>query len=500
MRILGIACPIPEYFQMQPDGKGQSPFRFFQDILYRRSPGELRTIAHIKRFFECFAGDPEFRKLMTDSPATVIQEFRSRGIDLDPVQLAPLWENGPCMDMEKVEFNGSLLGGLWVQWIRDHMEFRELMRSRGNARSGNERFNAWRLRQVARCDGELGDTKHAIVHAVLAFELSRGCSVGCWFCGFDAGRLEAVFPYSPENADLWSHVLQACVEIFGEAAETGICYHATEPSDNPDYFKFLDDFERIVGVLPQTTSAAPLKDPGWTRQLVRLCNDRQWITSRFSILNVKTLRRLHAEFSAEELLRIQLVQQNAGSMVMKARAGRAAQHGDINSGIDLPPQVATDLGTIACISGFLVNMVDRTIRLVSPCRSSERWPLGYRVHAQGIFENAREFKTFIEKTIETCVPENLAGDAMVRLRHDLRYTRREDGFTLSTDYQAHKFSGGAMICRIGEMVAGGSSTAGEIIGELIGQGEDLFAVVGVLRSLFDRGLLDDGPSRIPDSR
>ena len=42
-------------------------------------------------------------------------------------------------------------------------------------------------------------------------------------------------------------------------------------------------------------------------------------------------------------------------------------------------------GTIACVSGFLFNMVERNVRLISPCNASERWPLGYRIYDEGTF-------------------------------------------------------------------------------------------------------------------
>lgn len=480
---------------MQSSGKAQSPLHFYQSILDRRSPDELKTIAHIKRFTECLAGDPEFRKVLTDSPDTIREEFQSRGIDLDPTQLTALWEDGLCTDIGSEKLDRSPVTRLWVKWVKDLVAFRDLMRSRGDALTANKRYDAWRRRQIARCDSELGDTKHMIIHSLLAFELSKGCSVGCWFCGFDAKRLEGAFSYSPENATLWSDILRTCIELFGEAADTGVCYYATEPSDNPDYLKFIKIYEEIMGVLPQTTTAAPLKDLNWTRDLLQLCNHHHGIVSRFSILNLKTLRQLHAAFSPEELLRIQLIQHNKGSLVMKSRAGRALQHKDINRDNVIASQVSDDLGTIACVSGFLVNMVDRSIQLVSPCRSSEKWPLGYRVHTQGTFDTAEELKTFMEKAIETCMPDHLAAEAQVRFRDDLRYAPHDDGFALSSDFHSHRFSGGTVCRRIGDRVAAGCSTTSDIMGDLIGKGVDVFAVVGVLQSLFDNGLLNDDPSR-----
>ena len=44
---------------------------------------------------------------------------------------------------------------------------------------------------------------------------------------------------------------------------------------------------------------------------------------------------------------------------------------------DETPLPVAPIGTIECTCGYLVNMVDRTIRLITPCTVSERWPLGY---------------------------------------------------------------------------------------------------------------------------
>lgn len=476
---------------MQPSDKTQSPFQFYQSLIDSRSPDELRTIAHIKRFTECLGGDPEFRDILTGSPDAISKTFKERGIDLDWKLLTPFWEYGLCLDIADERLERFPLSGMWVKWIKDLMEFRNLMRIRGDARSANKRFNAWRQRQIARCNSEIGDTKHVIIHSTLAFELSKGCSVGCWFCGFDAGPLEGFFPYSSQNRALWTDILHTCIEIFGDAAETGVCYYATEPSDNPDYLKFIELYENIMGVLPQTTSAAPLRNLDWTRELIRLCNEHHAITSRFSILNVKTLRQLHASFSPEELLRIQLIQQHKGSLGMKSRVGRALRHKDINRNSALSSQVSCDLGTIACVSGFVVNMADRTIRMVSPCRSSEKWPLGFRIHSQGTFNDAGQFKSFIASAIETRMPEHLEADEALGFRDDLIYGPLDDGFSLSTNFHSHRFSGGTIFRRIGDMVASANATTGEIMGDLIGEGADVFAVVGVLQSLFENGLLND---------
>ena len=63
-----------------------------------------------------------------------------------------------------------------------------------------------------------------------------------------------------ENARLWRAILDHWVDLFGTAAQTGFCYWATDPADNPDYPRFIEDYHAATGNLPQTTTAAPLRD------------------------------------------------------------------------------------------------------------------------------------------------------------------------------------------------------------------------------------------------
>jgi radical SAM family RiPP maturation amino acid epimerase len=335
------------------------------------------------------------------------------------------------------------------------------------------------------------------VHTLFAFELTKGCSVGCWFCGFSAEKLQGVFPYTPQNASLWRDLLQTGVDLFGPAMQCGACYWATEPADNPDYLRFVGDFRKITGVMPQTTTAVPLRDVAWTREVLRFQRESLSVPARFSILSTNILRRVHEAFSAEDLLHVELLHQHQDSVCVKAKAGRARQgrkpvmrSGDSEkfpkNRIAVHPHQ-----TIACVSGFLINMVDRSIRLISPCRASDRWPLGYRVHAEGHFADAREFRDFIERSIEEHMPEHVAGDDIVAFRDDLAYSPLPDGFSLTNQSVTHKFTGQPFLVRLGSLIEQGEKTAGEIIGALLQEEVDILAATGAIQDLFDKGLLDE---------
>src|SRR6185436_857740 len=101
---------------------------------------------------------------------------------------------------------------------------------RAEAKPTNERFAAWRARQINRCAGQLGIAKaDALVHAPAAFELAQGCSVGCWFCGVAAPRLDQICRYTESNAAAWRETLTVLREILGPCSRHSFCYWATVP-------------------------------------------------------------------------------------------------------------------------------------------------------------------------------------------------------------------------------------------------------------------------------
>jgi hypothetical protein len=72
-----------------------------------------------------------------------------------------------------------------------------------------------------------------VVHAPFAAELSRGCTVNCWFCGVDAGKFEGSASFDEPTEELWRGMLQVLADEIGpDFAQHGFCYWATEPFDN----------------------------------------------------------------------------------------------------------------------------------------------------------------------------------------------------------------------------------------------------------------------------
>src|SRR5262245_21620586 len=467
----------------------------YREILDRRDANEIHTLAHAKRFLERYVADPGFRDKLKEKPEAPHLVAEGYGISIDPRQALPLFHSDYLRFRFSEEEARWPVAKAWDDYQSEMAECRTLHQRVGDCPDLNPRFDAWRQRQIRRGRGELGAIGAAITHPILAFELSAGCTIGCWFCGVSADRFRGNFAYTAENARLWRAILDHCVDLFGTAAQTGFCYWATDPTDNPDYPRFLADYHAATGNLPQTTTAAPLKNLAFTREILRLYDQHRCVINRFSILTLRMLDAVHAAFSAEELMGVELVLQNRESLTPKAVVGRATgrqPRGKLGEP-GRAPLFEPDHATIACVSGFLVNMVNRSIQLVTPTRCSERWPLGYRVLGGRRFGAAQEFRAAIEGLIDAHMPEEIGSADVLGFRDDLTYHRNPNGFELRTRNGRFALGGFPGAGRLGDMIHGGGMTAGEIQVEVTRSGADIFVVADAMQQLFDRGLLNEDP-------
>jgi radical SAM family RiPP maturation amino acid epimerase len=446
----------------------------------------LTKVSHIKRFCERWRAHPEFREQMTTDPYGTVVRY---GLQVDPEEIRQLWDTESA---QKSEQQATVYPSVKIyQEFDQKIDKSNLMISLA-ASAKEPRFKAWRERQIARAASQFKQAVHkSIVHAPVCFELSKGCSVGCKFCAVSAPPLTNIFFYTPENARLWREVLEVVREILGPAASASFCYWATDPFDNPDYEKFCIDLHEITGVFPQTTTSQPLKDPARTRKLLTLSREKKGIFNRFSILSLKMLDRVHEEFSAEELAFVKLVLLNEEAGGIKAYAGRERERNlkKGNKDIEYPEQ-----GTIACVSGFLFNMVDRSVKLISPCNADERWPLGYIVYAEGNFSNASDLKVLLERMIADHMPLTVKSNDLMNFRRDLKYESLPNGFKVSTKFKSFKFQDDNYLRELGEAIHKGNKTAGEIASFLF----DSYSISPTytfynFNVMFEKGILDSEP-------
>ena len=468
---------------------------------------EIRTLAQIKRVFERYKGDKEFRNIVHKGQIQNSNFLKGIGVNLDPGELAPVWEQlsehkVPRFNMKEIEPYPALK--LWSKWNggvgRKMSGFSE-----ASMKSCHPKFSSWRRRQIQRAVSETNILNRDSLFPAFAFELSNGCSMGCWFCGFSAKPLKGFSPYSKENASLWRTILSMGLNFFGEAGKYSVCYYATEPFDNPDYLQFLKDFKDIYGLYPQTTTAAPLKNLALTQELLQKREVSPTIWDRFSILSFKALEQVHEKFSPHELRYVTLIIHNQAGLLTKAKVGKARERSQRLAKANFyanqyKPRVKSPdknrdepeaPDTISCICGYLVNLPEKSVKLVTPCPASDQWPEGYRIHARATFKDAGGYRDFLETTADEFMKEKPGWNEMVQFRNNLEYGPGGEGFTLKAKAFCHTLSGKPWFPDLGSMIAKGNKSWGDIVTGFTVKGISPIEVGNVLQNLFDKGLLEE---------
>jgi len=365
-----------------------------------------RRVSHVKRFLEIWVADPNFRRDVLDSPATCTAQ-RNVAVDLEAIRV--LWDPKCAAQLTRNDSVQDVISKRWPQ-VQDYLDYRHiramvLRRAREAGKPVDERFAAWRERQLARLERELiPGSYNASAHPIFAAELSNGCSVGCWFCGFDADKLDRHFESTPGNSKLWTECLTVLRHLCGATASaTGLLYWATDPFDNPGYETFCEDFYQAFGQYPRTTTALASFQLQRAHRFIVLAESKGSYDNRFSILSLSALQRIHEAFTAEELAHVDLILLNQESAQKKLRTGRA-------NSADLPKRLSEQLldnrpgQTIASVSGFLLNMVRRSVSLITPCGTTEASPKGYFTLEDRSFNNSGDLERAIETMIEMHMP------------------------------------------------------------------------------------------------
>lgn len=353
---------------------------------------DRKLLADVKRFRERWIGDDRFRAALAADP-----EAAAEGLGIEPAPLSFLWRSDAPMDRSVPE-------------VRAHLRIEEAGRAylefAADDTGAIEAYRTWRARQRARSAFSQGSVVSPFaLHLPFAVELTRGCSLGCWFCGLSASRLESVLP---TDLAAWTEMLHTLRDLFGASAARGFLFWATDPLDHPDYEAYAQTFGHVLGRFPVTTTAAAIADIDRTRRLMSLSRNGNSPSLRFSVVSRRGLVRIHEIFSAEELADVDLVLVNRESVLALAEAGHVRAKAE-----RWPERVAFERDkferwhtgrrfagsggiwahrTIACVSGFLIEPVIGRIRLISPEPSSRRWPDGYAVFGEERFANPEEFE------------------------------------------------------------------------------------------------------------
>ena len=455
-----------------------------EDSSLRSEPTELSPLFEIKRFAERWSADDKFREYFRTNPEAAIADYGLK-VSMGEAQFmaAP------------ASFDSESQPHPIVRRMREVMLQSSLSCPEDSEQTSvkDARLRAWRRRNHLRLASQMRLSYNNLEQEqIVSFELSKGCSVGCWFCCVASQPLSQIFAYTPENAKLWRQVLTLLNQKLGSSVADGVCFWATDPLDNPDYEKFCLDFYHTLGVFPRTTTAQAAKNPERTRAFLKLSQENGGCHLRFSILSLGILNKVHQEFTAEELNFVHLVFQNKeAEKAIKVEAGRARERKQKEPSIS--NQFIDSSATIVSLTGFLFNMVERRVKLISPCLPCDRWPTGCRIHAEATFTDSEDLEQIIESMIDRYMPLTVRAEELISFRQDLQYIAQPDGFQLASKLKTFNFRRAPYLKELGELIAQGNKTAQEIAGVFAMQGMPEHQTFRYLNQLFERGLLDDEP-------
>ena len=382
-------------------------------------PEYIRIIANFKRFLEKWSLDADFREVYEQNSEKAIADS---GLDVEPEAIKLMLDEEKARNLQKALTEKSLTWKdlpesyvLYRAFIQEKLSFREKLRIDLCAPK-DSLFNAWRERQERRCWLEMGPSARSMVQAPLMFELSEGCSVGCPFCGIAAKGLCGIFRYSEEHAELWQDVLSRLHRLIGDAAGRGTCYYACEGLDNPDYERFIKDSFDEFGVVPQTTTAASTRNIERTKALLRFGKENDPHTDRFSVLSTAMRDQLFSSFSPEELLMVELLPQFPEAPCCKlTKVGR-------NRNDEQTDAVG---GTIACASGFIVNMQEKSLRLMTPFVSDQKHPTGEWILEKCSFTSAEDLEEQVRRMMSQYMTKSLELNCCCKAACDFRLEEKE---------------------------------------------------------------------------
>lgn len=361
--------------------------------------------ADFKRLVELIVSDTRNRKLFEASPDVFLQMV-DLDLDISSAKEALYVYLGKQKKADK--------GNPYIRKWRDIFRLLDAdtkQRIRP-ANFSSEAFYEWMERKKKALAWESVPARRALSHYIvpIMFELTTGCTGQCKFCCFSTQPLTDVYLYTDENQQFWREILQITREELGEVASVGGCYCATEPLDNPDYEKFIEDFYQVFQTYPQTTTVKAVEKTQRMKHFMEYLGPERlrMLKLRFSVVSLEQLAKIYQKYSKEELAYVELLMNNPESIRSYSYSGRAREIYE-----EMEEKTFGSFPT-ACLIGFLVNLCQKTISLVAPRRPSEQYPLGMEVIAIKNFSTSEEYRQMIDTMIQEYMPQTLSEHHRVR--------------------------------------------------------------------------------------
>lgn len=385
------------------------------------------ALPKFKRCMEWYSADPEFRALIEQAPDAAMRQLGFENeLDGSQVLEAIRWM---IFRKDPADPANPWIAGITAHQkpIIEHVKAMHTAECFADQRLWQHEENA-----RARCAMESQAIRNqgAILYYPFAFELSKGCSVQCSFCGFAAEPHQCDFAFNDENAALFREVITAARELAGSILSCCPLYFATEPFDNPDYEKFMRVFREVTGGIPQTTTAVANRIPdrirGWMQQ-AGPHHMYEHAALRFSIRSLAQFRKIAAAYTPEELMHVELLANNPESIHRCSDSGRASRNAAREDARNMVRY------SICCISGFRVNMVERTVAFLEPELPDEEFPLGYRVRDIRRFENAEEFRRILKEFDARFIHSRLPRELPLFFNKNIRIQEESSRFVFVGD-------------------------------------------------------------------
>ncbi len=411
-------------------------------------------IGWIKRFMEHEGLIPGFHDEVQADPAGTIRKY---GFPLTPEEVSfDRSEPGHIYDMKPVF--PETAASTYAKFMKSKIASRDQIKM--DSVPSLEAMRKWHKRQSGRCLAQLGARSDAMVHVPFTMELADGCSVGCEFCGLNAGKLKSIFRYTDENALLFREILVGAKELIGDAAGQGTLYFASEPLDNPDYELFLKDFMEVFHKIPQITTAVALRHKDRLHELLKDVNEEGKTIYRFSCLSLETVRQIFKEFTPKELVYTELLPQfeEAPGSAFANAGRRSNKSGQLDN-------------TISCVSGFVVNFARKTVRLTTPVPADEAHPTGEILLGEVPFEDSADCINAMKEMIRINMSNLIGPKDRIRVRKGFTYKEECGKIIIENDigarYEMNAEKGTDFYKNMFEIMSGGYHTKSEVVTELL---------------------------------
>ncbi|QNJ06872.1 radical SAM family RiPP maturation amino acid epimerase [Synechococcus sp. MEDNS5] len=492
---------------------------------------EKKLFAEIKRFKEWYEGSSEFRdacrqNLISDEWYNKLESLGIRKEVISSMKkiftkdfqhpiLEKTYEKDAKLDeiydsIDKTERDKIITLYLKYMVIRIHAH-QEHMNWSLNILDGDSPYFNWRKRHIRAMRDELDWYGHSIDHPTFSIELGIGCTVGCTFCAFDAKKHEINFDYNDDvNRELFVEVARSLKKILGDnGCGGGMLYYATEPNDNPNYLDFLQEYYQVTGHKLCTSTAR--YDIEWIQKLKDFYSTPTPLPwPRLSVLSRHCMEKIHKHFAPIDFIYPWILAQSIEMEDERSKVpgGRERfglkQLADVKDARNYKSEEEVDYskipqGSIACVTGFKINMVKKTITAVSPCYTSYKWTHGYREYGTVNFTTPESVYPAFLELIESCMHKEMTESMVYSWRDNLEVRLHNDGFELVSPYKYYTFRGTKLYKVLGEITSHCQSyTLGEVRDILLKEVKDtnIFEVSRLLVSFFNAGFVNEVDSSI----